>query len=721
MGTLRQSCLLAVGMCIIAVGCEHDKAVDVQRSSESNVQIDLRALYRSSSPTQPGSCSSTIDSVSLLVDPEDGSQQQYGKKLAEGDSIITFGVTVEQGSVQFTANVLSNNQTLLYSKTQRTEVKAEGFEVGLQLDKKAPVMVVCPDLLVVAWQSRGTFLMENVGIGTLNWRVVNVPPSLSINPATGSLPAQSKDTIVVQSNDTTRETFPIRFDSQAGYLDLAIQNAVFPPATPALLSPQDRATNVPINPTTFTWNAPSGAATYQLQVSTDSTFSRLGFDQTGISTNSFSTNRLVNSTTYFWRVNASNAAGVSPFSAAWHFATIPLPPATPNLVSPQDGATSLPTDTVRFKWNASNGATAYQLQYSTDSTFLTMVVKLDNIDTTLTVSGLSNNTTYFWRVNASNAGGTSSFSPYRRFTTIVAPPAAPTLLAPQDGATDVPINPSRFTWNASNGATAYQLQYSTDSTFSTAVVTYSDIMTTLFAVSGPSGNTTYYWHVRASNAGGTSPFSSTWHFTTMPLPPLAPALVSPQDGATDIPINPLTFTWNASAGAAFYQLHVSTDSIFSTTVLNQSGIATTSFAVSGLSNNATYFWHVKAWNAGGSSPFSSAWRFTTIVAPPLPPTLVSPQNGATNVPTDTTRFTWNASIGATAYQLQYSKDSTFSATVVTHSFMPSTSFVETQLSSNTTYFWHVRASNAGGSSAFSEIWRFTTTSVGVILSPHNKR
>jgi len=708
--TIRQSCVLVLGLCILALACEHDGVMDVQRPRESNVQIDLRALDRGSSPNQQGTCSSLVDSVSLLVDPEGGSQQQYAKKLAQGDSVITFTVKVDQGSVQFAANVLSNNQTLLYSKTQRTEVKANGFQVGLQLDKKAPVMVVCPDLLVVAWQSSATFLIENIGIGDLNWRIVTVPPRLTINPASGSLPAQGRDTIVVQSYDSTRETFPMRFDSQAGHIDLAIQKVVVTPAAPTLVSPPDAATNVSIKPTTLTWNASSGAMSYQLQVSTSSTFSTTVVNQSGLGTTSYATSGLVSNTTYFWRVNASNPAGTSPFSSAWQFTTVAAL-AAPTLIAPRDSATNVSTNPTTFTWNAPAGATSFQLQVSRSSTFRDTVVNQSGISSTsYSITSLANGITYYWRVRASNAGGQSPFSSTWRFTTIVAP-LAPALVSPPNGATNIPASPITFTWNVSTGATSYQLQVSTNSSFSSTVVDRDTISNTSSSVTGLANDTTYYWRVRASNAGGTSPFSSTWRFTTLVAPPGPPTLILPADGATGVSIRPTTFTWNPSGQQASYQLQVSKSSTFSDTVVNQSGITPTSYLASGLANGTTYYWHVRASNAGGTSPFSITWRFTTIVAPPAAPTLLSPGDGATNVSINPTRFTWSASSEASSYHLQFSTDSTFLTRVVNHSGITATSYADSTLTGSTTYFWRINATNPGGTSPYSSTWRFTTVAV----------
>ncbi|MGA9365006.1 MAG: T9SS type A sorting domain-containing protein, partial [Bacteroidota bacterium] len=166
---------------------------------------------------------------------------------------------------------------------------------------------------------------------------------------------------------------------------------------------------------------------------------------------------------------------------------------------------------------------------------------------------------------------------------------------------------------ASSGATSYQVQVSTSSSFTTTVVNQSGITSTSYAVSGLINNTVYYWRVNATNASGTSAYSSNWSFTTIVGAPSAPTLLSPSNAATGVSIPP-TLNWNASTGATSYQLQVSTSSSFTTTVVNQSGITATSYAVSGLNNNTVYYWRVNATNAGGTSAYSSNWSFTTSIS-----------------------------------------------------------------------------------------------------------
>ena len=70
-------------------------------------------------------------------------------------------------------------------------------------------------------------------------------------------------------------------------------------------------------------------------------------------------------------------------------------------------------------------------------------------------------------------------------------------------------------WNASSTATSYRLQVSTVSTFASLTQDYQGLQLTSKVLATLSNSTTYYWRVNASNATGTSLWSSTWRFTTL--------------------------------------------------------------------------------------------------------------------------------------------------------------------------------------------------------------
>src|SRR5437867_2566847 len=336
------------------------------------------------------------------------------------------------------------------------------------------------------------------------------------------------------------------------------------------------------------------------------------------------------------------------------------------------------------------------------------------------VGGLANNTTYYWRVSASNAGGASAYSSPWSFTTIVACPPPPVLASPANNSINQPTSLT-LSRNASSGATSYHVQVSTSSTFTSLDVDDAGLSSTSDPVSGLANNTTYYWRVSASNAGGTSAYSSPWSFTTIVAGPPPPILASPPNSSADQPTS-LTLNSNAPWGANSYHVPVSTSSTFTTLEVDDAALSSTSDPVSGLSNNTTYYWRVSASNAGGTSAYSSAWSFTTIVAGPPPPVLASPANSSVNQPTSLT-LSWNASSGATSYHVQVSTNSSFNTSEVRRVGMTCTSDPVTGLSNNTTYYWRVSASNPGGTSAYSSPWSFTTIVAGppppVLASPAN--
>jgi len=133
------------------------------------------------------------------------------------------------------------------------------------------------------------------------------------------------------------------------------------------------------------------------------------------------------------------------------------------------------------------------------------------------------------------------------------PPAAPILSSPSNGATGVSL-PAALAWNASTGASSYEVQVSTVSDFTTTIYDQAGLTATSASVSGLTNSTVYYWRVNATNSIGTSAWSAVWSFTAAaPAPPSAPTLVSPSNNANNVS-RPPTLTWNASTDATSYRL-----------------------------------------------------------------------------------------------------------------------------------------------------------------------
>lgn len=192
----------------------------------------------------------------------------------------------------------------------------------------------------------------------------------------------------------------------------------------------------------------------------------------------------------------------------------PTAPATPTQLSPANGATNQSLTTT-LAWSAVNGATSYRVQWSQTSDFSSLLGEQTVSGTSASISGLTNGTNYFWRVNASNSVGSSNWSSVWSFTTANAITlAAPVLVSPADGAIGVATN-AKLTWRTVTNAATYQVQVSLAADFSTLAFSKVNMTGTSVTVSKLRSKTKYYWRLRAVNSNGS--LASAWStrsFTT---------------------------------------------------------------------------------------------------------------------------------------------------------------------------------------------------------------
>jgi hypothetical protein len=123
---------------------------------------------------------------------------------------------------------------------------------------------------------------------------------------------------------------------------------------------------------------------------------------------------------YYWRVKAFYPIGESSWSAQVSFSTMLVePPPAPVLIYPCS-VNNVPL-TPTFVWSDVPSATSYRVQISLSPIFSSLVFNIGGLIGSLYVipSGvLGYNTLYYWRVNATNSGGTGPWSSVCNFTTI---------------------------------------------------------------------------------------------------------------------------------------------------------------------------------------------------------------------------------------------------------------------------------------------------------------
>ncbi|MEU8074721.1 fibronectin type III domain-containing protein [Catellatospora citrea] len=187
-----------------------------------------------------------------------------------------------------------------------------------------------------------------------------------------------------------------------------------PPGTPGTPS----ASNVTASGASLSWSASSGTvSSYLIERATGA--SSTSFSQVGTSSSpSFTDSGLAANTTYRYRVRASNSAGTSGYSGIVNVTTttgggtqVPGTPGTPS-------ASNVTASGASLSWSASSGTvSSYLIERATGAGSTSFSQVGTSSSPSFTDSGLAANTTYRYRVRASNSAGTSGYSGIVNVTT----------------------------------------------------------------------------------------------------------------------------------------------------------------------------------------------------------------------------------------------------------------------------------------------------------------
>lgn len=188
------------------------------------------------------------------------------------------------------------------------------------------------------------------------------------------------------------------------------------PAQVTLLSPANGSTDIDLLPE-FSWEAATGAETYEIQISPASDFSSLVETQTGLASTLYQmVNSLNGLTTYYWRVRAANTSGSGPWSDPFSFTTRQGEAAPPVLTAPTDGAVNVPVNAT-FEWESSLFSDQYLIEFSEQPDFSLIAESATVNALAYQAQTLAFSTLYYWRVSGVNSLGTGNPSAVFSFTT----------------------------------------------------------------------------------------------------------------------------------------------------------------------------------------------------------------------------------------------------------------------------------------------------------------
>ena len=225
-------------------------------------------------------------------------------------------------------------------------------------------------------------------------------------------------------------------------------------------------------------------------------------------------------------------------------------------------AQALSGSSVELDWTDStvspNFATNYAIQASTDGLNFTTVANAGQESTSYTVTGLSQNTTYYFQIVGSNSAGSSGPSNIANVMTTNQTGQTPT--APHGlGATPASGSEVYLTWtNTATNETGFVLTRATDSLFTQNVVTEALASAPYYFTDGAAGLSAghvYYYKLQATNSSGLSSSSNTASVNIPNVPPAPTNPAAVQSGGQ------IVVSWTDHAGpfALGYQISRSVD------------------------------------------------------------------------------------------------------------------------------------------------------------------
>lgn len=476
----------------------------------------------------------------------------------------------------------------------------------------------------------------------------------------------------------------------------------------------------------FSWERPALSTKYRIEVSDTEAFATIIKDTLVTNANTLKWQAPANSFTYFWRIRTELSNGcASDWSSTYRFTTAYKAPTALLPLNNQIGS----ENSVKLVWKKYSDNIPYGIRVSKNADMtLPIFSQVDYADTSIVLSNLDLNTTYYWQVNAKIVNNTtciSDWSERRQFTTKY---PAVAVMTPENNISCIPKD-VRLTWHSISTARAYNVQISNNPNFPDTISTVPTVRDTTINLVGindtttvvtlPKGLTTYYWRVKAADTKNIGDWSDYRTMTTTYNPPV---LVSPANNTEGGELN-IEFKWNRDETNSEYIFQLATSEDFavaSRILVDTVNAGTISFTLPRYSTE--YFWRVTVLNSSNCmGMWSAVNKIRTKLASPV---LTTPINYATKQESELV-LEWKSVVGAQVYDVQVATDSTFKEQNITFSLyqVSGTKVKVPNLNSATKYFWHVRAKNSTSTSNWSNFFTFTTNvrgaEVPVLVYPTN--
>jgi hypothetical protein len=193
---------------------------------------------------------------------------------------------------------------------------------------------------------------------------------------------------------------------------------------------------------------------------------------------------------------------------------------------------------------------------------------------------------------------------------------SPDLLSPVNHSALYNVFPT-FDWSDVNNASKYNLQVSNDSTFTSIALDTTILGVSQFTITANilNDSSSYFWRVKSINSSSVSNWSANFNFSIL-VNANIPTLISPPINSIISTFTP-SFDWSDVPSATSYDIQISSDSLFTSLVIDSSGIISSEYSLTNnvLTDYALYYWRVRGIISPTPGPWSTNFNFTTYVVP----------------------------------------------------------------------------------------------------------
>ena len=482
-------------------------------------------------------------------------------------------------------------------------------------------------------------------------------------------------------------------------LALKAENGVQAPSAPALSVQAVGDTSVRL-----TWIDLADETGYRLEARVGASGNWEEIATPGANATAYQHTGLTAGTTMYYRLRAFNAGGTSPYSAEVTATTSAPPPLVP--MAPTLAATVLSHTAVDLAWNDVDHESGYSIERRTSSGEWVEIATPAANETSFSDAGLAPATTYLYRIRALSTAGNSPYSAEAHVRTQNAPllpPSTPTLSTSGISHSTIVLE-----WSDVANETGYKLEVKNSAGAWTELATLNAGIAT-FSHNELNASTTYTYRISAFNGAGSSALSSDLTVTTQAPPLLPPG--TPTLSTSGISHSTIVLEWSDVANETGYKLEVKNSAGAWTELATlNAGIAT--FSHNELNASTTYTYRISAFNAAGSSAYSEELSLTTAALPLQPP--VAPMLQGQAWSHAQVALSWSAVENETGFSLQRRDGTGGSWVTISSPAAEVVNYIDTQVSPSTTYAYRIAATNAAGSSGYSDEVNVTTPAAPVL-------